>query len=226
MSGADNFQAFLASHRQEKARVKALRAGLSAASPSPAPSPAADQPHHHTPSREVDAATAAALAMMGSTEPVWQLKVHSNDPRDVAAAQAAAAAAAASPEPGAFTIGGQTFMPDKSPATPAKGTPGGAAMGSPRDSTSNLLKSMTSALSRVRNKEEPLSAMEELQELSRLAGMAATGVPAPSPQQEHAAAEQPNEQYGGVTSPSETDRLKQQLDGMRAHLEQMHSSEG
>lgn len=31
--------------------------------------------------------------------------------------------------------------------------------------------------------------------------------------------------YGGVTSPSETDRLKAQLDGMRSHLEQMHSVE-
>jgi hypothetical protein len=50
---------------------------------------------------------------MGTTEPQWQLKVHSNDPRDVAAR------AAASPQQeGQFTIGGQTFLPAVSQLLP------------------------------------------------------------------------------------------------------------
>lgn len=38
------------------------------------------------------AQAAASVAAMGSAQPVWQLKVHSNDPRDLAAAAAAASA--------------------------------------------------------------------------------------------------------------------------------------
>lgn len=49
---------------------------------------------------------------MGSVEPQWQLKVHSNDPRDVAAKAAQAQATAISPQQEEqFTIGGQTFLP-------------------------------------------------------------------------------------------------------------------